>query len=652
MTSTPLDLKDINSLIITGDTELISPHYLSKLLMWIIIFFGILFGFIWMVDPYGVSPIHINIPTINLYKPERAHIDRLIKPYEVWRYQPKTIFMGTSRIHQSMDPAIFDGTEYAPAYNAAIPASTLAENLAHIEQYIKLDPHIKHIFIELFLYNFVQELNEPLPKTWKEFFNNVVSLQFSSSAFLNSIRTVFANRNENNSIPAHINKRGYWVQSSTFNPASTFSDVMFIRTVLGWDKPTKMRLAINNFKYLDQIIKLARDNGIKLHFFVTPNYPWDDYRLLALGNWPILEEWLRHIAKYPDVVSFSQYNPLIEEEISNSMQWWNDPTHFSLPMGRKMLKTYLGQEAEVPDNFMRHINQTTIEAIIAERRAGLMNWVKKHPDFVMTFEDIETTSDSFNGTLNVQSKSLLLNEKTYPIRLGVGEVVLTDRTENSLRADGWTVDEIAKQPVKQIIATIGDKIGAQWFPTAPRDDIEMALGKQTKRSGFSISIPLKPEQSNEPIRIFAIMRDGSATQLTSSSPEVEGIPIQDDLGKIQSDKIIMNGITYHIVNRFAGSIESANPIYHAYQMNGWVVDVKAHAPVIAIIASIDSHVIAKSIPTIDRKDINDPITTGIKPIGFSIIIPLSDEQIKHPGIIKLYAVMADNVASPLNTHLA
>src|SRR5258708_31774842 len=75
--------------------------------------------FTWTVDPYGVSPIRVGVHGINDIKPKRLDIDRLIKPYEVWRYQPRTIFLGTSRAHQSLDPSVLDGTRFAPAYNAS-----------------------------------------------------------------------------------------------------------------------------------------------------------------------------------------------------------------------------------------------------------------------------------------------------------------------------------------------------------------------------------------------------------------------------------------------------------------------------------------------------------------------------------------------------
>jgi len=126
---------------------------------------GLVLGVIWFQNPYGVSPVRFSIHNVNRLKPERIDIDRLIKPYEVWRYQPRSVFLGTSRIHQSIDPAVLDGTRYAPAYNAAVPANTLSENAAYIPQYFRLDPRLEYVFIELFLYNFIFPGPEEAPRS-------------------------------------------------------------------------------------------------------------------------------------------------------------------------------------------------------------------------------------------------------------------------------------------------------------------------------------------------------------------------------------------------------------------------------------------------------------------------------------------------------
>lgn len=496
-----------------------SENYLSRLCLFVLVWALILIAFIWIIDPYGVSPIQLNLAGINTNKPKRLDIDRLIKPYEVWRYQPKTIFIGTSRIHQSMDPAVLDGTAFAPAYNAAIPASTLAENADNIEQFIKLDPHIKDIFIELFLYNFTGQQQTSSPKTWQQFMSNLIALQCSSDALFDAIQTLNSNRHPNN-IPAHVAARGFRVPSSDFNPADTFNQSLFIHTVLSWDHAGHMNLQPEAFQSLDRIVAIAKEHGIKLHFLLTPNYPWDDYRLITLGYWPMLEAWLRKVSTYQDVVSFSQYNALTQEAPTHDpkMQWWNDPTHFSLKMGRLMLKTYLGKpDPQTPNNLMRTLTSKTVDAIIAERHRAALHWAATHPDFVETFADAKSLSDTVEGTLNPHLRTLVINGVSHPITSGVGEASFVDDQGSTLVVNGWAADDKTKKAVKQLIAVIGNRVVAQSYPTVDRPDITAEFKKKSLLSGYALSIPLQSWNGKEAIRVFAITRDGRAVQLTSKT---------------------------------------------------------------------------------------------------------------------------------------
>ncbi len=630
--------------------DFITDHYLRKLFLWIIVWVTVLIGFVWIVDPYGVSPLRVNLPGINLKKPKRLDIDRLIKPYEVWRYQPKTVFLGTSRIQQSIDPAVFEGSEFAPAYNAAIPASTLDENGDHIEQYLMLNPHIKHIFIELFFYNFTTPQVQKPPKSWREFLSNSASLLVSSDALTDAIHTVVDNR-QHGPVSSYIDKGGYRVPSSDFNPAHTFSEVLNIRTVIAADRIGKMSLQPTAINSLDRIVAIAYHHGVQLHLLVTPNYPWDDYRLMSLGYWPLLEEWLRKIATYPNVVSFSQYNELIEETptLSPHMKWWNDPIHFSLAMGHAMMRAYLGyQDPGMPTNFMLPVSAATVEGVINQRRAGALHWAEKHPDFAADFEELKIIPDSLSGSLDISAKKLLVDGKLHPIVLGAGEVEFTTRQEYTLVAYGWAIDEIEKRHVSQLIVTMGSSIVARGFATAARSDIKLALDEKVEKSGFSIDISLKNWHGTEPIRVFALMKDGRAVQLRSKTRVVAGA----SLGELRANTLVIDGKNYPIINdRLAGALEGFTLIDGGYNVYGWVADIKANGPAKAIVAAVDSNIVAQELPTINREDIIAGIASGAKPSGFNMNVPLDVNQITPQSQVQVFALMADGVAAPLASHL-
>jgi len=342
--------------------------------------------FIAVVDPYGVSFIRVSIPHFNAVKSKRVDIDRYLKPYEVWRYQPKTVFIGTSRVNESLDPSVLDGTEYAPAYNAAIPASKIQENVRNLEAYFALDPNIKHVFVELFFYNFTTTQPESSPPL--SFREAAIALNFSADALRDSFETIYFN-SRNRPLPPRTSPDGRWLPAALFVPGSPFGAQPYTDDIMKTHSGLPdMPLQGPAIAALDRIVELCRENGATVHLLILPIYPWDDYRLLSLGYWPELQDWLRKMSRYPNVLSFQQYNALLEEPANSArMHWWYDPIHAGANFGRVILQAIKGeQNPDMPANLMEPVTPSTVESVIAERTAGLMAWTKQHPDFVATFD--------------------------------------------------------------------------------------------------------------------------------------------------------------------------------------------------------------------------------------------------------------------------
>lgn len=362
-------------------------RYLKVLFLGIAAWVGLFLAFTWIIDPYGVSPVRVAWHGINEYKPKRLDIDRLIKPYEVWRYQPRSVFLGTSRIHQSIDPAVLEGTRYAPAYNASIPASTLSENVAHLEQFFRLNGNIKHVFIEVFVYNFILPQPNVPSKPLSSFVLDAASLLFSTDALFASMQTVGANR-ANGPRAAYVTSNGYWTPPWSLRTADTFNAALYINEIMRIHKNiSDMIIQPSAIAALDRIADLCRRNGAELHLIVTPNYPWDDYRLLSLGYWHLVEQLIRRLSTYDNVISFSQYNSMLIEPAGPSMRWWYDPLHVSREMGRAMLLAFIGDpEPDMPSNLMRRVTPETVAAVIRERRAGLEAWTVDNQSFATAFD--------------------------------------------------------------------------------------------------------------------------------------------------------------------------------------------------------------------------------------------------------------------------
>lgn len=369
--------------------EPIWPCYLVAIALGAAIWAGFSLAFIWIVDPYGISPVHLGIAGFNILKPKRVDIDQLIKPYEVWRYQPRTVFMGTSRINKSFDPTALDGSRFAPAYNAAIPANEINDVYSDLEQYFRLDRKLHTVFLEVFFYNFSRAVAPIRHKDVAQLEADITALMFSETALRDSAATIVYNiQAQPNTIPAHTAPRGFWVPPTWFNTADRFNAQLFIETIIRihGDIPD-LQMQPSAFAALDRIVELCAKHQADLYLIITPNYPWDDYRLLALGYWSRLADFYRKLSHYPNVVSFSQYNAPLTEAPGRGMRYWYDPIHFSATTGRMMLHALIGAEdTERPENFVRPISPETVEVVLAERREGLKRWIAANHEFAEQFD--------------------------------------------------------------------------------------------------------------------------------------------------------------------------------------------------------------------------------------------------------------------------
>jgi hypothetical protein len=342
-----------------------------------------------VVDPYGVSPLRLAWPGINTVKPKRLAIDRLIKPYEVWRDQPRTVFLGTSRLHEGIDPAVLDGTRFAPAYNASMPGATLAEMGGELEQFFHLDGKLRAVFVELFLFNFVSDQPVPpaksLPALVHDMTEDLAPLFLGAAAIPDSLQTLFVNLAGRPA--ATVAPTGQWVPAA--NARFTFHEEAAIAYYVN-EHTTRLKgmaLAPQAFAALDRIVALCREHGAELVLMIAPSHPWDEYRFWSFGQSPLMDEWVRRLSTYPNVISFAQYNAAVAEPVTSRMTYWYDTLHFNPRLGELMLYAFLGaSDANSPANLMRAVTPATIESVLQEHRAEMSRWISENPDYPAAFE--------------------------------------------------------------------------------------------------------------------------------------------------------------------------------------------------------------------------------------------------------------------------
>jgi hypothetical protein len=637
----------------------ISRHFLGALAVAAAVWFAVPLGFVWIIDPYGVSPVRVPITGLNVFKPKRLDIDRLIKPYEVWRYQPRTIFLGTSRIHQSIDPRVLDGTSYAPAYNAAIPAASIAENAAYLEQYLRTDRRLKYVFVELFIYTMISSTNDIPHNGITTLISNSLPLQFGMSAIADSVATL--EYNETSQVrPPYVHQDGYWVRPDDWDISMHFIPQSYADFVLWAQKHApNMQIYDSALSVMKHMQEICDQRHVKLTFIVTPNYPWDDYRLWSTGYWNFVRRFYHLIATLPNVYSFAQFTGPSEEPVSDRMVYWSDPFHFSRSMGSLIVSALTRSDAvELPPKFMVKIDRDTTDGALQIRYAGLQSWIKDHQRFVSTFEMAKRLSASdgrVEGSLDLEKQKLVIADKTYRVVPGLGAAEVATRNDGYFVVSGWAADLSARQPAAAITAAFGSRVVAEWIPTTGRYDVEEAFGRGTRPAGFVMKVPLDPGEPSDaaPLRLFALMKDGTAVQLASETDSVAGPPVALFSGTVEAGKLTIDGTTYPIVvHRLGGVLESAERIAAGYVVRGWAVDQRANLPVTAVIAFAGPSVVAKAVPMVNRPDVEQALASNVGRTGFVITVPFNQKQSFKTAPIRMFALMYDGVAAEISSGLS
>ncbi len=366
--------------------ELIRPRYLRHFALAIVFWTSLLVAATLIIDPYGISPIHISIAHINRYKPRRLDIDRLIKPYEVWRYQPRTVFLGTSRIHQSIDPAVLDDTRYAPAYNASVPAVSLGMNISYLNQYIRLDPNLRYVFVELFLYNFLGQGQEHPAISLPEMLRNTGAMFLSYDTAWDALITLQFNMGTNT--PCYeIEPGGYFYYPPGHDAKGAFDGFPVGMWEIDRRAHGNPTLSEPSFAAVHELIETAKRSHIQLAFLMTPEHPYFWYYIDSIDRWDLITDWLKHLTAMTPILSFAQPNAWTYESVRHHMTYWNDPFHFSLAMGRGIETALTGSpEADLPKDFMIRLTPAGVERFVASQRAAVRSWARDHPDFVAAFE--------------------------------------------------------------------------------------------------------------------------------------------------------------------------------------------------------------------------------------------------------------------------
>jgi hypothetical protein len=369
-----------------------------------------------LVDATGISPVRVAIAGFNQWKPLRDEHDWIVKRYDVWRNQPTTIFMGSSRIKQSIDPKLVVGTGFAPAYNGGINGSAdFQEIRTYLQDYLQADKNLHHVFIEAFApvlltnpeggpasRSFVATGEQAGRPRVIEFglatdIANFASMFFSVGGLSSAIRTVTMNRRGENMPLAGSFDDG-------FAPIPLAPHHFSVRNVLNFVLHTGFmrrggEVSRASIAAARQMIANCDLHQVECRFFVSPLHADVLLAMYHLGLWPELEKLKRGLAELAPTYDFTRYSHLIEER-SGPVVYWPEAFHFSPALGELMARAMTGLRTDMPQNFGVVLDSKNVESSLAAWRDERDNWIAQHPGMV---ERMRKAEDNFRNGVSFKA---------------------------------------------------------------------------------------------------------------------------------------------------------------------------------------------------------------------------------------------------------
>jgi hypothetical protein len=369
-----------------------------------------------VVDPYILFDAP-RITGLNERKPIVVTQERMMKPYDVMRFRPNTLIIGTSRTDMGLD-ALHPAwpSNMRPVYNLAMAGGipyVSYRHLQHVLSYQKVKLVVMGLEAEWFIqfgeadaprlkeptaadpaeYEFRLATTSdgfPTNKRHRQYWSDI-SRVFSLYALRDSAETVLSNLSSTSADIANggVIKVEGGIRSVTGRGAFllfTISDLGSVRQVHGTSGAAILhRVSVLRLRSL---LELCRKNSIQVILFMSPAHA-DTLEIYdKAGLWPMLEDWKREIvalvAQYSDASvslwDFNDYDRFSTESVAlnkHALKAYWDPYHYKRVVGDAIVaRIFGGDDAQfgvllTPENLESHLVDVRVRQKLYRQHARI-----------------------------------------------------------------------------------------------------------------------------------------------------------------------------------------------------------------------------------------------------------------------------------------
>lgn len=379
---------------------------------------GILFFLIGVfsicVDPYGLFQL-FGVRGVNQQKEGVRTKIRYVKALELPLRNPHTIIIGSSRVHDGINPDNELLQKYSPVYNLGIDMLRIHEAVAFLK-HATMNSDVKQVVfgIDFFMFNSLEKVNPSFDQKLVgrkiqagDYFSSI----FSMEALGDSLKTIEISHNQperkefisNGYRPAEF----VFYKVKDYNKLHYYTNWVFLTpTTIGTPYYANYVQSEGAFKELEEFLSICRERKIDCVLFITPAHAnLDGEGIKVAGLWDQLENFKRRLvtisAKYDTTLwDFSGYNSVTTEPVRTPMKYYWDSSHFSEVVGNYIIcRLYGDDNSAVPADFGRILTMENVEEDLRMTRLKQEEYERAHPEEINLIHKIYKDATSLNTSI-------------------------------------------------------------------------------------------------------------------------------------------------------------------------------------------------------------------------------------------------------------
>lgn len=369
----------------------------------------------YFADPFRVFGVH-RYAGFNDRKPFVLGFDRMAKPYEVLRVQPRTVLLGSSTAHSGFHEAgSWDMAFPRPFYNYALLGSNSREAYLTLQQTLRESPaELVVMVVDFYAYNTHYVENERFRadrlvaatrQQWPGFLgSDLAAFTLGTDAvglsWTTFVESIGAKKDAQPSAPWWQDRRwGAIFRDMEHSYLARWTPPPLYRYAFASELPGSDRLAD-----FENALRLSSEKGVRLLVLCPPIHARFQEAIAAAGVWSEYEQWKRELVSRVraeqarpagsgsiEFWDFSLFNELTTEGLpadgGTPMKYWYDSAHFTLEFGQRVLGEMLGASAAESPRLGVRLDQVELETHLAAIRTGLENFRAANPDVVADVRD-------------------------------------------------------------------------------------------------------------------------------------------------------------------------------------------------------------------------------------------------------------------------